>query len=70
MQTISLYWFLAQQQTSTLRRQKIDLFYVKLNAEFNEVSLFFLKTTESYQKMTKTKVVRKNANWRRWEAKG
>ena len=70
MQTILLYWFPAQQQTSTLRRQKIDLFYVKLNAEFNEVSLFFLKTTESYQKMTKTKVVRKNANWRRWEAKG
>ena len=70
MQTILLYWFPAQQQTSTLRRQKIDLFYVKLNAEFNEVSLCFLKTTESYQKMTKTKVVRKNANWRRWEAKG
>ena len=66
MQAMLLYWFAAQQQTSILRWQKIDLFYVKFNAEFNEVSLFFPKTTESYQKMTKTKVVRKNANWRRW----
>ena len=49
MQAILLYWFAAQQQTSILRWQKIDLFYVKFNAEFNEVSLFFQKQ----QKVTK-----------------
>ena len=41
MQAIWLYWFAAQQQTSTLRRQKVGFFYVKFNAEFNE--LFFWK---------------------------
>ena len=40
MQAILLYWFAAQQQTGTLRRQKIGLLYVKFNAEFNELSLF------------------------------
>ena len=35
MQAISLYWFPAKQQTSTLRRQNIGLFYVKFNAQFN-----------------------------------
>ena len=61
MQVISLYWFAAQQKTSTLRRQKIGLFDVKL---------FFLKATGNDQKMAKTKVVRKNANWRHSETKG
>ena len=69
MQAILLYWFAALQQTSTLRRQKIGSLYVKFNAEFNEIKLF-LKATGSGQKMTKTGVVRKNANWRRSEAKG
>ena len=32
--------------------------------------VFFLKATGSGQKVAKTKVVRKNANWRRSEAKG
>ena len=40
-QPISLYWFAAQQQTSTSRRQKFDLFYSKLVSEFNELSLKF-----------------------------
>ena len=40
MQAISLYLFAAQQQTSTLRRQKIGLFDVKYSADFNELSLF------------------------------
>ena len=62
MQAISLYWFAVQQQTSTLRRQKIGLFYAKFNAEFNG-SVFF--STGSGQKMAKTKVVQKNANRRR-----
>ena len=39
MKVISLYWFAAQQQTRTIRRQKIGLFYLKFNAEFNEATL-------------------------------
>ena len=66
MQAILLYCFATQQQTS----MKSGLLYVKFNAEFNELSLFFLKATRSGQKMTKTKVVRKNANWRQSGAKG
>ena len=38
MQAISLYWFAAQQQISTIRRQKSTLFYVKFRAEFNELN--------------------------------
>ena len=64
MQAISLYWFAAQQQTSTLRPQKFGLFYLKFSAKLNE-----LNATESDRKMVKTKVVRKNANSRRSEAK-
>ena len=41
MQAISLYWFATQQQTSTFRQQKCGLFYLKFNAEFNELSLKF-----------------------------
>ena len=41
-----LYWFAAQQQTSRSRRQKFDLFYLKFSAEFNELSLKFLKRQE------------------------
>ena len=43
---------------------------MKFGAEFNEVSLFFLKATGSDRKMAKTKVVQKNANNRRSETKG
>ena len=43
---------------------------MKFNAEFNELRPFFLKVTESGQKVAKTKVVQKNANWRRSETKG
>ena len=49
MQAISLYWFAAQQQTSTLRRQKIGLFYAKFNAEFNG-SVFFSKSNRKWPK--------------------
>ena len=41
MQAILLYWFAAQQQTSTPARQKFGFFYAKFNAEFNEISVFF-----------------------------
>ena len=40
MHGILLYWFAAQQQTSTLRRQKIVLFDSKFSADLNERSLF------------------------------
>ena len=65
MQAISLYLF----ETSKLRRQKISLLYLKLNTQVFKLSLFFLKRTGSDLKMAKTKVVPKNANWRRSEAK-
>ena len=67
MQAISLYWFAAQQQTSTLTRQKPGFFYAKLSAEFNQVSLFFWKQQEE---VAKTKIVQKNANRRHSETKG
>ena len=42
MKAISLYWFAAQQRTSTLRRQKIGFFYVKFSTEFDDkLSIFF-----------------------------
>ena len=40
-QAILLYWFVAQQQTSTSRRQKFTFFYLKFSAKFNEVSFKF-----------------------------
>ena len=70
MQTISLYCFAAQQQTSTLTTQKFGFLYAKFSAEFNEISLFFLKVIGKGRKMAKSKVVQKNANRRRSETKG
>ena len=60
MLTILLYWFAAQytsaqQQTSTLRRQKIGFFYVKFSAEFNGLNLFFYKQQEVVKKWLKLK---------------
>ena len=57
MLAISLYWFAAQQQTSTLTTQKCGFFYAKFSAELNKISLFFLKATGRGRKMAKTKVV-------------
>ena len=70
MQAILLYWFAAQLQISTLRRQQVGLFDMKFNAELNKIQSLFLKATGSSQKMTKTKVVRENDGKRRSEAKG
>ena len=70
MQSISLYWFDAQQQISTLRPQNCGCFYVKFSTESNGLGLFLKKTRESCQKMAITKVVRETAEWRRSEAKG
>ena len=41
MEAISLDWFAAQQQTSTITRQKFGFFYAKFTEVFNEISLFF-----------------------------
>ena len=42
MQAISLYWFAAQQQTSTLGWQKIGFFNMKFSTEFDDkLSIFF-----------------------------
>ena len=41
--------------------KKSNLTYVKLNEDFIELSLVFLKATESCQKMAKTNIVRKMA---------
>ena len=58
-------------KTSTLGRQKIGLFYVKYNAQFNKLfKSLSLKAIRSGERMAKTKVVRKNANWLRSEGKG
>ena len=57
-------------KTSTLTRQKFGFFYAEFSVEFNELILFFLKATGSGRKVTKTKVVQKNANRRRSETKG
>ena len=38
---VSLCWFALQRQTNTIRRQKYGLFYLKPNAEFNELSTIF-----------------------------
>ena len=55
MHAILLYWFAAQQQTSTSRRQKIGWFDVKFSAKSNKFDLFFLKATGSGRKTAKLK---------------
>ena len=67
MPAISLDWFAAQQQASTLRPQKYGCLYVKFSAESNG---FSSKNRGSGQKMAKTKVVWETAKWCRLEAKG
>ena len=62
-----LYLSAVQQQTSTLTRQNFYFFYGKFSAERHVISCFFVIVSGSGQKMAKTKVVQKNANWRRSE---
>ena len=40
-QTISLYWFAAQRQTSTSRDQKLEFFYLRISSQFNELKSKF-----------------------------
>ena len=54
-----LYWFAAQQQTSTSTRQKFDLFYPKLSPDLNEVSRAFQNQQEVAKKWLKLKQSRK-----------
>ena len=69
MHSIFLYCVTPQHQSSILRRQNNWLFYLKINGEVNELTLFFLKGTKRGQKMATTKVVCQNANFRLWENK-
>ena len=46
MQVISLYWFAAQQQTITFRRQNTWHFCLQFRADFNERSPNFAKQQE------------------------
>ena len=40
-QAVSLYWFVAQQQTSTCSQQNNGLFDAKFSVDFNEIRLSF-----------------------------
>ena len=57
---ILLYWFAAQQQTSTSRRQKFDLFDPKFSSEFNKLILTFQEQQEIAKKWLKQKQSRKH----------
>ena len=46
MPVISLYWFAAQQQTSTLRRQKYRSIYSKFSVELSELTPRFQNPQE------------------------
>ena len=39
VKVISLYWFAAQQETITFRRQKFGLFYLEFSTDFNEFAV-------------------------------
>ena len=46
MPVILLYWFAAQQQTSTLRRQKSRFIYSKFSVELSELTASFQNPQE------------------------
>ena len=54
-QTLWLYWFAAQQQTSRSRRQRFSLFYQKLSVKFNQLSLWVQTQQEVVKKWLKLK---------------
>ena len=53
MPVISVYWFAAQQQTSTCRRQKSRSIYSKFSVEENELTPSFQNSQEVAQKLQK-----------------
>ena len=69
IQAILLCWFALQQQTSTLTWQKFVFFMRNLVQNLIQLVLF-LKAMGKGQKIVKSKVVQKNANWRRSETNG
>ena len=50
-----MYWFAAQQQTSTLRHQKYARFYSKFNVQSGELTSSFPKLKEVAQNVKKNK---------------
>ena len=59
MPVISLYWFAAQQQTSTCRRQKSHSIYSKFSLEENELTNSFQNPQEVAKKLQKRNSARK-----------
>ena len=59
MQPIFLHWFATQQQTSTSKQRKFDLFYPKFSPDLNEVSQAFQNRQEVAKKWLKLKLSRK-----------
>ena len=57
MQTILLYWFAAQQQTSTFKQQNFGLFYLKFSAELNKLNLDSKRDRKWPKKSAETKIV-------------
>ena len=53
MLVISLYWFAAQQQTSTYRRQKSCSIQSKFSVEWSELTTSFQNPQEVAQKLQK-----------------
>ena len=56
---ISLYWFAAQQQTSTCRRQKSRSIYSKFSVEWSELTPSFQNALEVASKLQKPSNARK-----------
>ena len=46
MPVILLYWFAAQEETSTCTREKSSSFYAKFSLKYNEVTPGFLNQEE------------------------
>ena len=55
LRALSLYWFAVQQQSSTFWRQKYAWIYSKFNAQSDELTYSFPKTTGSGLKFEETK---------------
>ena len=59
MPVISLYWYAAQDQTSTLRRQKFRSIYSKFRVDLSEFTPSFLNRQEVAEKLQKPNNARK-----------
>ena len=52
-QVLSLYWFSAEEQTSTFKRKKMEPFYIKFSEDLNEFVARVYKQQEKSQKLLK-----------------